>query len=644
MKTLNKLYYALFFTCVATIPSLIKANLSRGPEKCFILNQDAIQTQGINGTLTISEPGKYCATEKLVGNIVIGASDICVDLGCHTLDANLNGSGITVEGKEGITISNGHIINTASTIPGVVSAGISIRACKKLEISNILFNDHELALFIDRSNATLIQNQSVTISNCSFTQSIRCLDLRRTDDLLVERCNVFENSGDKAPIALSRCSSSTFKDVKVSNNELTGPNRPFDDFFSNSFFFIDKSTAVILENCMIDSNHSAQRTNLFGLAIDGLTVDGSQFPFVFTGGSREIQLVNCQITNTTLDVGDPSLTGGKNVIGLLGWLSEDIYIDRCQFNRTQMLNSQSEEDFAQGVWLAMTPGVKIENSQFNRNANSGGSSNGLSMTELQVGPPLKGGISIKGCQANNNGGLLFDTDGNIINASKNVTGFALFLRDFPIFIDLPGGCGGQIVECQANGNIGQGLVTGITCAWSGTSITRSQANCNISIGAQVQGIALGTPQGADTTKGVAVEDCEASHNIGIGAKAFGVLTTKFEGGQFGTLYPINNIRLKNVTCSENESDLPGEGIGIVLDGSKRSQIIDCLVTNNSGAGFANPGAERCAFLRNTAESNGLDPENDNYQGIIGGNYVRILNKDLGIILGAPDGWANLDIQ
>lgn len=54
--------------------------------ECHPIYQSTIDAAG--GTLTLSESGKYCLAEDVVGSIVIDSSSVCLDLNCHTINAD----------------------------------------------------------------------------------------------------------------------------------------------------------------------------------------------------------------------------------------------------------------------------------------------------------------------------------------------------------------------------------------------------------------------------------------------------------------------------------------------------------------------------------------------------------------------------
>ena len=40
------------------------------------------------GTLVLNCPGDYCLTENITGSLLVHADSVCIDLCCHTLDAD----------------------------------------------------------------------------------------------------------------------------------------------------------------------------------------------------------------------------------------------------------------------------------------------------------------------------------------------------------------------------------------------------------------------------------------------------------------------------------------------------------------------------------------------------------------------------
>ncbi len=69
--------------------------------ECSAIYQSTIDDAG--GTLTLSTSGKYCLAEDVVGTIVIDSSSICLDLNCHTIDADGAPYAVAVQGEPPVT-------------------------------------------------------------------------------------------------------------------------------------------------------------------------------------------------------------------------------------------------------------------------------------------------------------------------------------------------------------------------------------------------------------------------------------------------------------------------------------------------------------------------------------------------------------
>lgn len=69
--------------------------------ECSPIYQSTIDAAG--GTLTLSESGTYCLAEDVVGSIVIDSSSICLNLNCHTINADGALYAVAVQGTPPVT-------------------------------------------------------------------------------------------------------------------------------------------------------------------------------------------------------------------------------------------------------------------------------------------------------------------------------------------------------------------------------------------------------------------------------------------------------------------------------------------------------------------------------------------------------------
>lgn len=94
-------------------------------EECLPIYQTTINDAG--GTLTLTESGKYCLAEDVVGTIVIASSGVCLDLSCHTLDADGADNAILVQGTPITT----NAAKTNWSLYGNLKEGTDVAAARK---------------------------------------------------------------------------------------------------------------------------------------------------------------------------------------------------------------------------------------------------------------------------------------------------------------------------------------------------------------------------------------------------------------------------------------------------------------------------------------------------------------------------------
>ncbi len=164
------------------------------------------------GTLVLHYSGDYCVTENITGTIVIEADSVCLDLGCHTLDAAGRPNAIVADGYQDLKIFDGRIINATD-------AAILIDNYSSVEIFKLVMNNNALDA-IRQSNSTDLSVHDVDFINDNSGE--RALLFDTCDNISVNHCNASGFlSTIGAIVQLDSCDAASIQNVDVTNNTKT---------------------------------------------------------------------------------------------------------------------------------------------------------------------------------------------------------------------------------------------------------------------------------------------------------------------------------------------------------------------------------------------------------------------------------------
>lgn len=134
----------------------------------------------LSGTsITISTSGTYCLSNNLmpIGNIIIAASDVYLDLNEQTISNVSTTTGIVVgNGQQRITIANGSLDNCLEGI--VTGSGAQNITIKNIQISNVTTGiecDSTSSIFISDVHVSQFRNYGIGLLECANAELQDCI-------------------------------------------------------------------------------------------------------------------------------------------------------------------------------------------------------------------------------------------------------------------------------------------------------------------------------------------------------------------------------------------------------------------------------------------------------------------------------------
>ena len=580
----------------------------------------------ISKPTTITKSGCYCLTKDICGTIVIAADNVSLDLNCHEIDAKGGNYAIFTEGRTGITIKNGSVVNSAA-------AGINIIACESVEVSNVTFRNHaDRSLSIQAESVgpaptfpVTNPSQVILVAHCDISQGNRAMLIKGCNEVRVENCDVYDNVNTipNAVVCFEHCNDVVLQEVFVNNNTKAVPGQGQGPLGilgpETAVWLVQASNNVQLKNCM--TNHNFSENGMSSLLLLGADL-GAIPPFVFTGLSSGVIIEGHQSNSNTNTTG----TLGAMTIGFV----PNPVIRDCQTNGNVTTNASGgttfgTQDFLIGLGVARSPGAYIKNHQSNENVSKGSSTLGIIVADFADG------AVIEDCQCNDNGDLV---------ESTFLVGIDL---SFGLTATPSNGC--IVRRCQANGNKARSISTGFLLNWNNALVEGCQANCNISTGDPnpVNNIALGLAAGfaiSFDNSSVTLTSCEASDNQCTKSFAAGITGTGFPPiDPNGFLWPPpHNVVVQDCLTNGNSST-DDVGYGVRLNGATASEVVDCTAIANAVGFFNNIGAPFNSFFGNRAENNSID----DYQNIPAGNTVVFDKATATFVPTPPNRWSNVRI-
>ncbi len=333
-----------------------------------------------DGTLTLTESGKYCIAENLVGTIAVGTNCICIDLCCHTVDADGAPSAFVATGMEGLKIYNG-------CITGSTTAAISIANYTGVELHDLLIHDYTMdGIFVDPSNDVSVHDINFVSNNTGE----RALHFNQVNNFAVSRCNA---SGFLSTIGsileLNSCTNGIVQDVNVTNNTKTVAVSNSSNQ-QKSFASVNTSNSIDFLRVKVNMN-----TNTTQVA-NGYTALG-----FFNSPNCTIR--NCETNNNTNTA--TSLVSFDQILATLNCDNIRIIDSEVNYNSsTAAINRMA------GCYVFNSFGAQLDGVQANFNSVSEFSINPTRSNALNAiyvtGPSIIGStskdLSMRNCQAHRN--------------------------------------------------------------------------------------------------------------------------------------------------------------------------------------------------------------------------------------------------
>lgn len=629
------------------IEQILKNLNSQAP---ISINQKKIDSAG--GNLILTQAGDYCVTENIVGTLVIGTDSICLDLCCHTLNANGAPNAIVANGHQALKVFNGRIINSTD-------AGILVTSYSAVELYDLEMSNHTLDA-IWQNNSTDLNVHDVAFVNSNSGE--RALLFNTCNNISVNRCQATGfRSTIGAIIQLDSCNTASIQDVDVTNctKSLAAPNNLLD--MSADFVGVSDSSGIDFVHITVNNN------TINNAAVADVSANFNAIGFV---NSTSCSLDRCETSNNT-DIG-----GGSNVIDQFLSInlcdsfrvtnhqannnavtepiapfvfvisaidSTDVVFDGCQANSNfvqQMIvlppgNFTELKGITSEFFTKQPDEIVMRNCQANFNSvGNGGSGRDIIINAGFVcGLNLEGAGVIDNCQANNNtmGGdefntsslgiqiVLFTKNNTISNSSaSNNTGGQIGRGAVLLFIGTDNVSNQTIHNCEFNSNSGYGIEIGLfpdigapqaaanivitDCTLHSNSTAKHDAaGIVVSPNISAKNILIKGCQIYDTSSGILAAGINASNASNIVIEDTNIFNTtsknaKGHGILFDTLADSKIIR----TQLHGNQD---SGVELVGNNSALSIIESLAIDNNIGFNFASGSTSSCSLVQDSRALN-----------------------------------------
>ena len=307
-------------------------------------------TTGIRNHLVndpITEPGVYCLTESVTGNIIIQTDNVTI---------NFNGYTLTAASPGVVSDGNNHVQINGGTITGANPAAIDIQHGFDVSVTNMTFINNTKSIYFDN----IID---FTIQQCIFTQnSDTAIDLNASSNGKINNCQLRDNENLQDTLTListDSCQQLRCDTIIITNNNaptLMGINafNTHESSFSN--IAVTSNTATIalqgirLENsdnntlttCNINKNSAvANNATLF----IGIEITASVY-----GGSKSNTITNCQIHENSITSQNPannpafcgiSIASALNGPTINEYACSNCTIQHCSIQNNKCITSSS---------------------------------------------------------------------------------------------------------------------------------------------------------------------------------------------------------------------------------------------------------------------------------------------------------------
>jgi len=562
------------------------------------------------GVYVIDKPGSYHLAKDVKGTLSIKSNNVCLNLCCHTIDANGAANAIRIGelvqvsqtlGKKSVKLlreakkepksfnavkrdtpemihrtvkaSNAvvgelhHIRIFNGTVSGATSDAIFANEISDLEISDLTSLQNLNGIRVLNSNAVKIQD--VDFSGKQIGDN--ALLVENTDNLFLEKLSVAGYTATQGSLVeIIDCGGVLAEDVYINGNEKTVGG-------TGALFYVGQSVRVDFKNVHVDqnaNNFSGEDYRFHALHVDGVT-DGT---FSYCSTSDNVDLLGAGDFSGTLqftrieDSFNIQLKGyqanSNKAEELISSFASVLLVDCVNVSSDSVQTNSNVAnlksgffDYFLGLWALGVDGFSIRNSQAN--------SNRLLDSELsRAGPLLIAGIRINSLA----------TVVENVQASFNVVDDQSFLcLLWGILVSAPEGLAVNDTDTSFNTNNGAGVAYGLATHFGQLNANRCTSTHNSNYG-----ISLGFREdpGASVVDNVLI-DCVCKNNgtKSVADDAAGIILQPVSEG-------VQNTIIRNCEVSATGNSSTSSSGGIVAKGSNDLVVENCLITKTSAEGDA----------------------------------------------------------
>lgn len=521
---------------LSTVTQILECTCSCMPE---FISQEKIDQGG--GTFTAGHSGDYCVIEDVVGTIVLGSHNACLDLGCHKLDAGGADVAIQVLGDD-CSIRNGTVTGTSGATSKLISA-ISVNG---LQVNNVHLIDFESFGFYGDT----LRNFSV--SNCNFRNGGEPIFITGSHIGQLDGHKIFGNvnrlPANNGMIELIGCESIEVRDVKICGNSKNYI-APQLNLTSSAFFIAESCNIISLHNMHV--NNTQPNVPNPGSAVDVSLV-----------GALFLECNSIVVQDSTLTT--KSLVPDYNAAGMVFYFSDDIILDSVACIDVENISIIS--GIALGMVVVGSHDMAVYSSQFNRGASVGGfgalvvaGSSSIFFTACQFSATESG--------PTNGGGLAVLDSVDCVVANSTAYG------NLDATIAFAGGSGNSVINFSGDARITLDNIQ-----------NSSLENVNL------YDIANGSGFEISNAQGLVFKNCVVSGSTGNGFITFNTnsaiefedcVAQRCDGSGFSINDPVSSILLKSSQALSNGVF----GFQIPANASNNT-ITNCVALNNGVSNYS----------------------------------------------------------
>ena len=324
------------------------------------------------GVYTINKSGNYNLSKDVQGTLSIQASNVCLDLCCHTLNASGSENAIIV-GEKSVSVES--LKTSSKTIYNIDNFDRqSLRQNKNLfkdELTNIFksMKSQKVAAVTVSKNLASGNIQHVRIYNGSITGATSdAILVNKVFDVEIYDITMFNNSINS--INVTESESVSMKNINFSGEEsgeravvlnssslvkLENLNITKYTSIIGSLIQVLSSSSIILENVSLLNNIKASTSGSFGNPATTMI----RFDLC-----SHINLIRVKINNTTI-----SNTGSARFTGILFLSSKECSMYQCEINNNSKTNLEGEgPNLTVMLLLAFSINIAITECKMNSNS------------------------------------------------------------------------------------------------------------------------------------------------------------------------------------------------------------------------------------------------------------------------------------